>query len=303
MMENSNIKQTIKSPQSQKQGDQPESQPLHPHTQKFYMLLIILGIIFLATLLTAVLYIIGSRTTPVQIKQTSNLTKIPSPTPNPTVNWKTYTNKDLGFSIRYPENIREYYFPGVGILGSRTGSNIIISLLNIEHPYLTGKNNEIRIMWYSNETTPNKIIDDVIQAQKIRTPSSAFEKSYFTIDGEKEEAVTEKRPPDYELQYSYIKTNKAILEFMLMYQTKNKEKTLKLFNQILSTFKFLDQNLIPDPSSSSSTITNPASVYCIDQGGQSKIMSNPDGSQYGLCIFSDGRQCDEWDFFRTKICK
>jgi hypothetical protein len=58
----------------------------------------------------------------------------------------------------------------------------------------------------------------------------------------------------------------------------------------------------PNPTSSPQ-IPNPASVYCEKHGGKLKIITNPDGSQYGLCIFPDGRQCEEWDFFRTKTCK
>lgn len=46
-------------------------------------------------------------------------------------------------------------------------------------------------------------------------------------------------------------------------------------------------------------IANPASVYCNDNGGKSEIRSNEDG-QYGVCVFSDGSECDEWKFFRKE---
>jgi len=52
----------------------------------------------------------------------------------------------------------------------------------------------------------------------------------------------------------------------------------------------------------SSMIANPASVYCIEQGGRSEIVTASDGSQSGNCVFPDGRKCDEWDFFRTNVC-
>lgn len=54
---------------------------------------------------------------------------------------------------------------------------------------------------------------------------------------------------------------------------------------------------------SNSGLANPASVYCVEQGGKSKIITAPDGSQSGQCVFADGRQCDEWQFFRSKECK
>lgn len=48
---------------------------------------------------------------------------------------------------------------------------------------------------------------------------------------------------------------------------------------------------------------NPASVYCEKQGGNLSIISNKDGSQYGLCIFDDGSSCEEWAFFRGECAK
>lgn len=50
-------------------------------------------------------------------------------------------------------------------------------------------------------------------------------------------------------------------------------------------------------------LANPAAVYCNKQGGENKIITESDGSQLGQCIFPDGRKCDDWQFFRTKICK
>jgi len=42
---------------------------------------------------------------------------------------------------------------------------------------------------------------------------------------------------------------------------------------------------------------NPASVYCEEQGGRLEIRSDANG-QYGVCIFEDGSECDEWAYFR-----
>ena len=43
---------------------------------------------------------------------------------------------------------------------------------------------------------------------------------------------------------------------------------------------------------------NPASVYCIEQGGESIIRKDNDGNEYGICKFRDGKEVDEWDFYR-----
>jgi len=43
---------------------------------------------------------------------------------------------------------------------------------------------------------------------------------------------------------------------------------------------------------------NPAALYCEQQGYTSEIRTAADGSQYGVCIFPDGSECDEWAFYR-----
>jgi putative hemolysin len=51
-------------------------------------------------------------------------------------------------------------------------------------------------------------------------------------------------------------------------------------------------------STPSSGIANPAAVYCTQKRYQYEIRTNPDGSQYGVCILPDGTVCDEWAFYR-----
>jgi hypothetical protein len=53
----------------------------------------------------------------------------------------------------------------------------------------------------------------------------------------------------------------------------------------------------PTPAATSS-IANPASTNCIKQGGKSVIQTRGDGSQYGICVFEDNKQCEEWALFR-----
>lgn len=51
-------------------------------------------------------------------------------------------------------------------------------------------------------------------------------------------------------------------------------------------------------SGRSAQLANPASQHCVEQGGRLTIERNPEGGQYGVCIFSDNRQCEEWALFR-----
>lgn len=72
-------------------------------------------------------------------------------------------------------------------------------------------------------------------------------------------------------------------------------------------YSFVTRGKSLSPSSSSPQpavgLANPASVYCEEQGGQSQIVTTPDGAQSGDCLFPDGSKCDEWAFFRHECQK
>jgi len=50
-------------------------------------------------------------------------------------------------------------------------------------------------------------------------------------------------------------------------------------------------------------LANPASTNCIKQGGKLDIREDKDGGQYGVCVFSNGTECEEWAFFRGECQK
>ncbi|MEZ4519256.1 MAG: DUF333 domain-containing protein [Chloroflexota bacterium] len=45
-------------------------------------------------------------------------------------------------------------------------------------------------------------------------------------------------------------------------------------------------------------LANPASTNCVEQGGQVMIETDGSGGQYGVCVFDDNRQCEEWAMMR-----
>jgi putative hemolysin len=45
-------------------------------------------------------------------------------------------------------------------------------------------------------------------------------------------------------------------------------------------------------------LPNPASVFCEENGGVLEIRQDTDGNQFGVCVFPDGSECDEWAFYR-----
>ncbi len=58
--------------------------------------------------------------------------------------------------------------------------------------------------------------------------------------------------------------------------------------------------LPPEPTSTpeaSAGLANPASTYCLDQGGTLEIR-NTDEGQVGYCTLPDGTVCEEWAFYR-----
>lgn len=59
---------------------------------------------------------------------------------------------------------------------------------------------------------------------------------------------------------------------------------------------------VPDPTPTTAPeeggqIANPATSFCLEKGYRSEIREGQ-GGQYGVCIFPDGTECDEWAFFR-----
>ena len=67
---------------------------------------------------------------------------------------------------------------------------------------------------------------------------------------------------------------------------------LQTNNEILSGEDTLVQN--PDTTQ----IANPASEYCVSQGGTSEIRKDNDGAEFGVCILSNGEEREEWSFYR-----
>lgn len=47
-------------------------------------------------------------------------------------------------------------------------------------------------------------------------------------------------------------------------------------------------------------VANPASTYCLEQGYRWEMRTTDDGEQHGVCIFSDGSECEEWAFYRSE---
>lgn len=89
----------------------------------------------------------------------------------------------------------------------------------------------------------------------------------------------------------------------------NKKQYLSLAIVVIVLVSCSGSQTQPESTPSSQTIgtdtplaviPNPASVFCQEQGYQSKTRTAEDSSQYGVCIFPDGSECDEWAYFRDE---
>jgi putative hemolysin len=53
------------------------------------------------------------------------------------------------------------------------------------------------------------------------------------------------------------------------------------------------------PMTPEANMPNPASAYCEQVGGELKI-EKTDAGEIGICVFSDGSQCEEWALFNNE---
>jgi hypothetical protein len=51
-------------------------------------------------------------------------------------------------------------------------------------------------------------------------------------------------------------------------------------------------------ASLASAIPNPAAEFCVNCGYRYEVRTRPTGGQYGVCVFPDGSECEEWAFYR-----
>lgn len=59
-----------------------------------------------------------------------------------------------------------------------------------------------------------------------------------------------------------------------------------------------DPMVVQDPQEDSNVaLANPASTFCMQNGGKVEIVTNKDGSQFGLCDLGD-YSCEEWSYYR-----
>jgi putative hemolysin len=77
--------------------------------------------------------------------------------------------------------------------------------------------------------------------------------------------------------------------FQLFHTPPMKANFIIIILQLLATLK----------SCSANGKSNPASVFCTDNGGRSILYDGQNFGQFGVCYFNRNRCCDEWTMFRS----
>jgi putative hemolysin len=76
------------------------------------------------------------------------------------------------------------------------------------------------------------------------------------------------------------------------------ERKMYVFLAASAVLFILAVYFLTNRAPASTSLANPASVYCEKMGYTDKIVTAADGSQSGVCVFPDGSECDEWQFYR-----
>ncbi len=101
------------------------------------------------------------------------------------------------------------------------------------------------------------------------------------------------------MKYYYI----TIMNFDM---SKIRRETMKKLSGLLILIGLTACTSVKSGTGSENTkvgMPNPASKYCVEQGGKSEIRKAENGGSYGVCIFKDGSEEDEWEYFRKNNAK
>ena len=69
-------------------------------------------------------------------------------------------------------------------------------------------------------------------------------------------------------------------------------------NEVLTGEDMLVQTWAEGSGMNPIGMANPASEYCVSQGGTSENRKDKDGAEFGVCKLANGEEREEWDFYR-----
>ena len=193
------------------------------------ILIALVGIIFIGSIFILILN--SQKSKPIPPSSIFPTTPFqPSPTQDPTANWKTYTNKFFSFEIKYPDN---WYFNQISEGDFHLYFNPLIEGVPTLTPTQTGGPITLLVI----AKYPNY---DLCQTQKLQckiVSIAGLSAKKYTLPAYTDVVVFEKNNYIFEFLNNRFDDNESSIKSALG----SSEQQEVLFSQILSTFKFTDQ--------------------------------------------------------------
>jgi len=173
--------------------------------------------------------------TPIVIPGLTRNPVSPSPTPDPTAGWKTYTSTKANYSFKHPAEL-----PLVNVSPSPQCASCVEDIQLTPNFNPASQDNTISLILVFKDSRI-KTIDDYVSTF-IKGDQTRINLQYTTISGEK--AVSSKLsggiPPLPIAEYAVVRNG---LYYIIRLEdcietNKHRDKNVTLFDQILSTFKF-----------------------------------------------------------------
>lgn len=83
------------------------------------------------------------------------------------------------------------------------------------------------------------------------------------------------------------------------YNDPGEESTMITRLLVVGAFGALGLSGCGSDESGPPAVANPASEFCVEQGGTVEIVEGA-GGQQGICVLPDGTRIDEWEYFRQQ---
>jgi putative hemolysin len=191
----------------------------------------------------------------------------------PAGEWQTYTHAEVGFSIAVPPTWSQQTLPD-----QNSGA--------IHGMAFTGPEGGVEVYWgvgfggaCPGGTEPVQLAQGELPACHATTPdgTEVWSQIGYEVSGGNSFSVR-------------------------AYTSDAQPASHELVLQVLATLTFMPP---AQPQAGAATapanaagLRNPASENCIKQGGTLSIVERGDGGQFGICLFEDNLQCEEWAMMR-----
>lgn len=192
-------------------------------------------------------------------------TSSPSTSPDPTADWKTYTNKTDKFFIKYPPDWR--------LRIDNPAANQVI----LESPDYTGNDSKGIIMNVRTSDTDKVDIEDwfadrLAESKKPLTKEDVMGKERIYEDSVKRTTISDIAAIQFisalqagGLETAFIKNKKLFSIGILLFGKEQMDEKKKIYEQIVSTFKFTEQATEitgTPPNTSSQNEQDATMVHC-----------------------------------------